>query len=137
MSLTDPIADGITKIRNAYLADHKTVTINHSNINEAIVKILTEENYINSYEIIERDPDKKIFRKKIFLNLRYTNTGKPVVKGIQRVSRPGLRIYVNSRNIPSVYNNIGCAILSTNRGVMTDRSARKLQVGGEYICKVW
>ena len=137
MSLTDPIADAITKIRNAYQANHKGVTINHSNINESIVKILAEENFINSYDLVERDQDKNILRKQIFINLRYTNTGKPVLRGIERVSKPGLRVYVNSLKIPSVYNNTGCAILSTNRGVITDRDARKLKVGGEYICKVW
>ena len=137
MSVTDPIADAITKIRNAYRADHKTVSVFHSNLNEAIVKILADENFINSYELIDRDPAKKVLRKKIFINLRYTNSGKPVMKGIQRVSKPGLRIYVNSRNIPSVYNNTGCAILSTSQGVIIDRDARKLKVGGEYVCKVW
>lgn len=137
MSLTDPIADAITKIRNAYRADHKTVTVNHSNLTEAIVKLLVEENFINSYEIVERSVEKKLYRKKLFINLRYTNSGKPVMLNIQRVSRPGLRIYVNSKNIPSVFNNTGCAIISTNRGVMTDRSARSQKVGGEYICKVW
>ncbi len=137
MSLTDPIADAITKIRNAYRADHKTVAINFSKINEAIAKILDEENFINSYELYERDVRKNITRKKIFINLRYTNSGKPVLKGIERVSKPGLRVYVNSKNIPSVYNNTGCAIISTSRGVMVDRDARKEKVGGEYICKVW
>ena len=137
MSATDPIADAITKIRNAYSANHKIVSVNHSNLTEAIVKILAEENFINSYELIERDPKKKHYRKKIFINLRYTNSGEPVMKNIKRISKPGLRIYVNSKNIPSVYNNTGCAILSTNRGVMADRDARKEKIGGEYICKVW
>ena len=137
MSITDPIADAITKIRNAYRANHRTVSVNHSNVTEAIVKILTEENYINSYELIDRDTGKKIYRKQVFLNLRYTNEGKPVLRGIERVSRPGLRIYVNSGNVPSVYNNTGCAILSTNLGVIVDRDAREKKVGGEYICKIW
>jgi small subunit ribosomal protein S8 len=137
MSITDPIADAITKIRNAYRANHRTVSVNHSNVTEAIVKILTEENYINSYELIDRDTGKKIYRKQVFLNLRYTNEGKPVLRGIERVSRPGLRIYVNSGNVPSVYNNTGCAILSTNLGVLVDRDAREKKVGGEYICKIW
>lgn len=137
MSLTDPIADAITKIRNAYRADHKTVTVNHSKVNEAIIKILADERFINSYEIVERDPAKKVYRKQIFLNLRYTNAGESVLKGIERVSKPGLRVYVNSKNIPSVYNNTGCAILSTNKGVMVDRDARLQKVGGEYLCKVW
>ena len=137
MSLTDPIADAITKIRNAYRADHKTVIVNHSKINEAIVKILAEENFVNSYEIVDRNTVKKIYRKLIYINLRYTNTGEPVLKGIERISKPGLRVYVNSKNIPSVYNNTGCALLSTNKGVMVDRDARIQKVGGEYVCKVW
>jgi len=137
MSITDPIADAITKIRNAYRANHKTVTVNHNRISEAIVKILADENYINSYELVERDAEKKIYRKKIFINLRYTNNGEPVMRGIERISKPGLRVYVNSNNIPSVYNNTGCAILTTNKGVMVDRDARKEKVGGEYVCKVW
>jgi len=137
MSLTDPIADAITKIRNAYRADHRTVTVNHSNVNESIVKILAEENFINSYEIVERNTTKKIYRKRIYINLRYTNNGEPVMQGIERISKPGLRVYVNSKNIPSVYNNTGCAILSTNKGVMVDRDARLQIVGGEYLCKVW
>ena len=137
MSVTDPIADAITKIRNAYRASHKIVTVNHNKISEAIIKILADENYINSYELVERDPEKKIYRKKIFINLRYTNSGEPVLKGIERISKPGLRVYVNSNNIPSVYNNTGCAILTTNKGVMVDRDARSNQVGGEYVCKVW
>ncbi|MFO7895339.1 MAG: 30S ribosomal protein S8 [Candidatus Cloacimonadales bacterium] len=137
MSVTDPIADAITKIRNAYRADHKSVTVNHSKINEAIIKLLAAENYVNSYTVLERDPSKKILRKQIYINLRYTNDGKPVMRGIERVSKPGLRVYVNSRNVPSVYNNTGCAVISTNRGVMIDRDARLQKVGGEYICKVW
>jgi len=137
MSCTDPIADAITMIRNAYRADHKTVVINHSNVSEAIVKILSNENFVNSYELIEREPEKKIYRKKIFVNLRYTNLGESVLKGIVRISKPGLRVYVNSKNIPSVYNNTGCAIISTNKGVITDRDAREMKIGGEYICKVW
>jgi len=137
MSVTDPIADAITKIRNAYRADHKCVTVNYSKINEAIIKLLADENFVNSFTILERDPSKKMLRKQIYINLRYTNDGKPVMRGIERISKPGLRVYVNSRNVPSVYNNTGCAVISTNRGVMVDRDARSQKVGGEYICKVW
>ena len=137
MSVTDPIADALTKIRNAYRANHKSVYVNHSKLTEAVVRILAEENFVNSYELIDRDPDKKMYRKQIYINLRYTNEGEPVLKDVQRVSRPGRRIYVNSVNIPSVYNNTGCALLSTNCGVMVDREARKRKIGGEYICKVW
>jgi len=137
MSISDPIADALTKVRNAYRAKHKSVYVNHNGLTEAIVRILAEENFVNSYELIDRDPEKKIYRKQIFINLRYTNDGEPVLRGVERISKPGLRIYVNSGNIPSVYNNTGCALLSTNCGVMVDREARKRKVGGEYICKVW
>lgn len=137
MSVSDPIADGITKIRNAFKRGHKSVNIAYSKLSEAIVEILDSENYINSYQILDRNPKKKRNRKMIFINLRYTNDGDSVIKDIQKVSKPGLKVYVNSKNIPSVYNNTGCAILSTNKGVIVDREARKLNVGGEYICKVW
>ncbi len=137
MSVTDPIADALTKIRNAYRAKHKSVNVNYSKLTEAIVRILAEENFVNSYELIDRDPEKKIYRKQIFINLRYTNDGEPVLRGVERISRPGRRMYVDSMNIPSVFNNTGCALLSTNCGVMVDREARKQKIGGEYICKVW
>lgn len=137
MSVSDPIADALTKIRNAYRANHKTVFVNHNRLTEAIVKILDEENFINSFELIERDPEKKRYRQQIYINLRYTNDGDPVLRGVQRISKPGRRIYVNSNHIPSVYNNTGCAILSTNNGVIVDREARKQGIGGEYVCKVW
>ncbi|MBW6516809.1 MAG: 30S ribosomal protein S8 [Candidatus Cloacimonetes bacterium] len=137
MSLSDPIADALTKIRNAYRTGHKEVTVNHSNIVEAIVRVLSEENFINSYEIIEIATPKGNTRKGIAINLRYSNNGQSVIKGLQRVSKPGRRVYVKADDIPRVYNNIGCAILSTNTGVLVDRLAREKRVGGEYICKVW
>ncbi len=137
MSVTDPIADALTKIRNAYRAKHMTVRVNHSSVVESIIRILAEENYLNNYDLIERDPKKNINRKQISINLRYTNTGDSVMRGIERVSRPGRRVYLKAGNVPSVFNNTGCAIISTNRGVFTDRVARNENLGGEYICKVW
>ena len=137
MSITDPISDAITKIRNAYRAQHMHVRVNHCNLVESIVRILDNENFINSYETQERDTAKKIMRKQININLRYTNTGEAVLKGIERISRPGRRVYVAADEVPSVYNNTGVAIVSTNRGVLADRDARKQRVGGEYVCKVW
>jgi small subunit ribosomal protein S8 len=135
MSVTDTIADAITKIRNAYQARHLNVSVNHSNMAEAIVRILDEENYINSFDVIERDP--KQAGKQIYINLRYTNSGAPVVRGLVRISKPGRRVYVNADSIPSVYNNTGCAVISTPMGLMVDRKAREEHVGGEYVCKVW
>jgi small subunit ribosomal protein S8 len=135
--ISDPLADALTKVRNAYRAGHKQVVVNHNNLIENIVKILAEENFINSYQVNERNPEIKKSRKTVTLYLRYTNTGDPVLKGVQRVSTPGRRVYVNSQNLPSVFNNTGIAIISSSHGVMVDRTARKEKVGGEYVCKVW
>lgn len=137
MSLSDPIADALTKIRNAYRAGHKLVTVNHSNVTEAVVKVLSDENFLNNYEIVEIATNKGRNRKGILINLRYTNNGKSVITGLERISKPGRRVYVKADNLPRVFNNIGCAVLSTNKGVMVDRVARELNIGGEYLCKVW
>ena len=137
MSVSDPIADALTKVRNAYRAGHKQVFVNHCKLVEAIMKILSTENYVNNYEIVERDPEKKIERKKILVNLRYTFEGKPIIRGLERVSKPGRRVYVKATNMPSIFNNTGNAIISTSQGVMTDREARKLKVGGEFVARVW
>ncbi|HNZ07090.1 MAG TPA: 30S ribosomal protein S8 [Candidatus Cloacimonadota bacterium] len=137
MSVTDPIADALTKIRNAYRAGHPQVIVNHCGLTESIVKILAAENFVNSVQVLEKDPEHKINYRRILVILRYTNAGAPVMQGIDRVSKPGRRVYVKATNIPSVYNNTGCAIISTSRGVMVDRDARINGVGGEYICKVW
>lgn len=135
--ITDPIADAITKIRNAYRAGHTRVVLNHSNVIESIVTLLAKENFINSFHILEKDPERGLNFKKISLNLRYTNSGRPVLTGIERISRPGRRTYVKAAAAPRVYNNTGCAFISTSRGLMVDRDARNQNVGGEYICKVW
>ncbi len=135
--ISDPLADALTKVRNAYRAGHKQVVVNHNNLVENIIKILAEENFINSYQVNERNPEIKKSRKTVTLYLRYTNTGNPVLTGVQKVSTPGRRVYVNSQNLPSVFNNTGVAIISTSHGVMVDRQARKEKVGGEYLCKVW
>ncbi|HNT51950.1 MAG TPA: 30S ribosomal protein S8 [Candidatus Syntrophosphaera sp.] len=137
MSVSDPIADALTKIRNAYRAGHTQVIVNHSRLIEALVKILAAENFINSVQVLEKDPDQKINYRRILVNLRYTNDGEPIIQGLVRVSKPGRRVYVRADNIPSVYNNTGCAVISTSQGVMVDRDARLKRVGGEYICRVW
>ncbi|MCB5251152.1 MAG: 30S ribosomal protein S8 [Candidatus Cloacimonadales bacterium] len=137
MSISDPIADALTKVRNAYRAGHKQVTVHHCKLVESVLKILAKENFINNFDIIERDTERKIFRKQILVNLRYTNDGKPILRGIERISKPGRRVYVKAANIPSVYNNTGCAIISTSQGVLADRDARAQKAGGEYVCKVW
>ena len=137
MSVSDPIADALTKIRNAYRAGHTQVIINHNKLVEAIAKILADENFVNSTQVLERDPEQKINYRRILINLRYTNNGQPVVLGLVRISKPGRRVYVKADNLPSVFNNTGCAIISTSAGVMVDRDARKMGVGGEFVCKVW
>jgi len=137
MSISDPIADALTKVRNAYRAGHKQVHVNHCGLVEAVMKILAYENYINNFDIVERDPERKILRKMIMVNLRYTHDGKPIIRGLERVSKPGRRVYVKSTNLPSIFNNTGNAIISTSQGVMTDREARKQKIGGEFVCKVW
>lgn len=137
MSVTDPIADTITKIRNAYMAGHKRVFVNHSKLVESIISILSDENFIGDYELIERDIKKNFLRKQIYISLRYLENDEPVLRGIQRISKPGRRVYINAKHIPSIFNNMGCAIISTSKGVLVDRVARKYRIGGEYICKVW
>jgi small subunit ribosomal protein S8 len=137
MSVSDPIADALTKIRNAYRAGHTQVIVNHNKLVEAIVKILANENFVNSMQVLEKDPQSKFNYRRILVNLRYTNTGDPVVRGLVRVSKPGRRVYVKSDKLPSVFNNTGCAIISSSQGVMVDRDARINKVGGEYVCRVW
>ncbi|MDD3534556.1 MAG: 30S ribosomal protein S8 [Candidatus Cloacimonetes bacterium] len=137
MSVSDPIADALTKIRNAYRAGHSQVIVNHNRLTEALVKILADENFVNSYQVLDKDPEHKFNYKRILVILRYTNDGRPVMQGLVRVSKPGRRVYVKAGKLPSVYNNTGCAIISTSSGVMVDRDARINHVGGEYICRVW
>lgn len=137
MSVSDPIADALTKIRNAYRAGHPQVIVNHSRLTEALVKILAAENFVNSVQVLEKDLEQKINYRRILVNLRYTNDGKPIIQGLVRISKPGRRVYVKADKVPSVYNNTGCALISTSQGVMVDRDARIQRVGGEYICKVW
>lgn len=137
MSVSDPIADALTKIRNAYRAGHSSVIVNHNSLVEALVKILAEENFVNNVQILDKDPEHKFNYKRILVILRYTNDGRPVMQGLVRVSKPGRRVYVKADNLPSVYNNTGCAVISTSNGVMVDRDARNKRVGGEYICRVW
>ena len=137
MSVSDPIADALTKIRNAYRAGHTQVIVNHNKLVESVVKILADENFVNSSQILEKDPEHKVNYKRILINLRYTNGGEPVMQGLVRISKPGRRVYVKAGNMPSVFNNTGCAIISTSSGVMIDRDARLNRVGGEFICKVW
>jgi len=129
--MTDPIADMLTMMRNAIKAKKELVDIPASNLKRAIVKILKDENYISNYKII-RDNKQNIIR--IFF--KYKN-GESVISHLERVSKPGKRIYKGWKEIPKVINGLGIAIVSTSKGVLTDSQARKLKVGGEIICYIW
>ena len=123
MVITDPIADMLTRIRNAYTAKHDEVSVPASTIKKAIAEILLDEGYIKGYEIKEEGP-----KKTMNIALKY---------GLKRISKPGLRVYARKDNVPKVLNGMGIAILSTSHGVMTDREARKQGVGGEVLCYIW
>lgn len=130
---TDPIADFLTRIRNAQMAQHKVVDIPASNLKKEITKILFEKGYILNYKFVD---DEK--QGSIKIALKYNQkTKRPAITDIQRVSRPGLRKYAGSENLPRVLNGLGISILSTSHGVMTDKEARKQNVGGEVLCYVY
>jgi small subunit ribosomal protein S8 len=135
MNMTDPIADMLTRIRNAVAAKHDYVSIPASKTKMAIAKVLKDEGYIKDFAIVE-DKEKAVLRT-IRVTLNYTIKRDPVLTGIQRVSKPGLRVYVQRREIPRVYGGLGIAILSTPRGIMTGQQAWRSQVGGEVLCYVW
>lgn len=129
---SDPIADMLTRIRNANQEKHDKVDIPLSRLKLQIVKLLKEEGFIKSYNVI-----KKGKFENIRLSLKYANDGERVISGIQRVSKPGRRMYVKCTEIPKVLNGLGIAIVSTPQGIVTDKTARKLQVGGELLAYVW
>ncbi|MDR5693949.1 MAG: 30S ribosomal protein S8 [Armatimonadota bacterium] len=130
--ITDPIADMLTRIRNALQARKASVEIPASKIKREIARILKEEGYVGDVQFIERGP-----QGVIKIQLKYGPRQERVISGLQRVSHPGRRIYVKAEEIPLVRRGLGIAILSTSKGIMTDREARKLKVGGEVICYVW
>ena len=133
MTMREPIADMLTRIRNANTAKHDTVDIPSSKMKNAIAEILFNEGYITKYEIIE-DGNFKTIR----VTLKYgADKNEKIITGIKRISKPGLRVYANKNEIPKVLGGLGTAILSTNRGIITDKEARKLQVGGEVLAFVW
>jgi len=132
MNTTDPIADMLTRIRNASQAKFKTVDIPASNMKRNIAEILLNEGYIKSFEEIEND-NQGIIR----INLKYTEKGKKVISGLRRISKPGLRIYASKDELPKVLNGLGIAIISTSQGVVTDKKARQLGIGGEVLAYIW
>ena len=132
MQITDSIADMLTRIRNANSAKHDTVQIPASNIKKSIAQILVDEGYIKSFKVIE-DGKQGV----IEIALKYGPNKSQVITGLRRVSKPGLRIYSNSEDMPKVQNGLGIVILSTSKGIMTDKDARKANVGGEVLAYVW
>ena len=131
MIMTDPIADMLTRIRNGLAAKHETVTMPSSKEKVAIAKILLDEGYINGYKV-EGDT-----KKTLTIDLKYGKNGEKVISGLRRISKPGLRVYAKVENLPSVLNGLGTALISTSGGMMTDRDARKKNMGGEVIAYIW
>ena len=125
--MTDPIADMLTRIRNAHLALHKEVSVPRSKIKESIANILRDEGYVEEVSVEDRD---------IKIALKYIG-GKGVISGLKRISKPGRRIYVNATGVPNVQNGLGICIVSTSRGVISGRSAKEQHIGGELICEIW
>jgi len=132
MSMTDPIADMLTRVRNALTAGKEKVDIPASALKEGIARILRDEGYIINYRIIE-DSKQGIIR----ITLKYSDSEIPAIENLQRISRPGRRVYVNLNEVPRVLNGLGIAILSTSKGILTDRDSRAQRVGGEVLCYVW
>ena len=132
MQITDSIADMLTRIRNANTAKHATVDVPASNMKKAIAQILVDEGYIKSYQIID-DGKQGIIR----ITLKYGENKSQVITGLRRVSKPGLRIYSSCEDMPKVMKGLGIAIVSTSKGVMTDKKARELNVGGEVLAFIW
>lgn len=130
--VTDPIADMLTRIRNACMVRHTQVVMPSSKIKVEIAKILVKEGFVQSYSVIEEKP-----QAKLVLVLKYTGRGKSVITGIQRISKPGRRVYTGYKDIPWVRSGLGISIVSTPAGVLTGRNARRSKVGGEIICNVW
>jgi small subunit ribosomal protein S8 len=132
MSMTDPIADMLTRIRNANIARHDTTMVPASRLKENVARILQEEGYIRSYKYLE---DQK--QGMLLISLKYGGGKEKVISGIRRISKPGRRVYVGKTEVPRVLNGLGIAIVSTSRGVMTASQCRRAGVGGEVLCHVW
>jgi len=131
MSVTDPIADMLTRIRNAIMASHDDVLVPSSQVKLSLAKVLKEEDFINDYEILKDKP-----QQTIRIRLKYLDS-QPALLGLERVSKPGLRIYVGRHEIPRVYGGLGIAILSTPQGIMTGQEAWRRHLGGEVLCYIW
>jgi small subunit ribosomal protein S8 len=133
MPVTDPIADMLTRIRNAIMVRHDTVNMPASNMKVALAKILKEEGFVEDYEMVRGSSPRGDLR----IALHYRGDGEPAIAGLKRVSKPGLRVYVGKGEIPRYYGGLGVAVLATSKGVMTDRHAWRAGVGGELLCYFW
>jgi small subunit ribosomal protein S8 len=133
MSMTDPIADMLTQIRNGIQAHHDRVELPASKLKVEIAKILKSEGFISNYKLVDEDKTQGALR----IYLKYSQDGEPVIHGIERISRPGRRVYRNKQEIPSVLGGLGLAIVSTSKGVLSGQEAVKSGVGGEVLCQVW
>jgi len=132
MSMTDPVSDMLTRIRNATTVRHDRADIPASKVKLEIAKILKQEGYIRTFKTLEEGP-----QGLIRVYLKYADDGEPVIHGLSRVSKPGRRVYRGADDLPKVRNGLGVAVVSTNRGVLTDEQARSLRVGGEVLCEIW
>ena len=132
MQITDPIADLLTRIRNANTSKHESVDVPASNVKKAIVEILNDEGYIKSYQVIE-DGKQGVIR----ISLKYGPKNEKVISGLKRVSKPGLRIYAGADELPRVLKGLGIAVISTSKGIMTDKKAREEHIGGEVLAFIW
>ncbi|MGL5692499.1 MAG: 30S ribosomal protein S8 [Peptostreptococcaceae bacterium] len=132
MTMTDPIADMLTRIRNANVVKHETVDVPASNMKKELARILLEEGFVRGYDVIE-DGKQGIIR----VQLKYGQSGERVISGLKRISKPGMRVYAANHEVPKVLNGLGISVISTSKGILTDKQARKENVGGEVICYVW
>ena len=139
--MTDPIADMLTRLRNAVLAKHTRVDVPASRLKVEIARILEDEGYIQGFKVVDEKPEAglkvKLTRQVIRIHLKYGPHGEKVITGIQRISRPGRRVYFKTTEVPAVLGGLGTSILTTSRGVMTGRAAARAGVGGEVLCNVW
>jgi small subunit ribosomal protein S8 len=132
MAISDPIADMLTRVRNAVMVRHDSVLVPFSRVKMAIAKILQDEGYIADYEVIKGKP-----HRMLQMHLKYDDKGVPMLSGLERVSKPGLKVYVQNKEVPRVYGGLGIAIISTSKGIMTGQQARRQGIGGELLCNVW
>ena len=130
--MTDPIADMLTRVRNAIMVNKDTVEIPSSNMKKAIADIMLKEGYVSDVKLVEDG-----YNGKLVLTLKYVGKGRSVINGLKRVSKPGLRSYTAVESMPKVLNGLGIAVLSTNKGIMTDKQAKARNVGGEVLCYIW